>query len=74
MGNIKVRYTVETMHDGKAVTRQDVQAGSMAEAAESLGPVKAGLGLEPTSGEWIRVTHYVSGRTNWFRLAGVNSA
>ncbi|TPJ76892.1 hypothetical protein FJ422_29740 [Mesorhizobium sp. B2-6-3] len=67
MGDIKVRYTVETMRDGKAETRTDVQAGSMNEAAEMLGPVKAGLGREPTSGEWIRVTEFVSGRTNWFR-------
>ncbi|MBZ9852782.1 hypothetical protein LB566_03165 [Mesorhizobium sp. CA13] len=70
MGDIKVRYTVETMRDGKAVTRIDVQAGSMVEAAETLGPVKSGLDREPTSGEWVRVTEFVSGRTNWFR-AGV---
>ncbi|MBZ9894252.1 hypothetical protein LB545_07830 [Mesorhizobium sp. BR1-1-6] len=67
MGDIKVRYTVETMRGGKAVMRTDVQAGSMDEAAESLGPVTPGLGREPKSGEWIRVTEFVSGRTNWFR-------
>ncbi|TPN79955.1 hypothetical protein [Mesorhizobium sp. B1-1-2] len=66
MGDIKVRYTVERMRGGKAVARTDVQAGSMDEAAETLGPVKDGLGREPETGEWIRVTEFVSGRTNWF--------
>ncbi|TIT00158.1 MAG: hypothetical protein E5W88_01800 [Mesorhizobium sp.] len=62
-------FTVETMRDGVAVKRTDVQAETFDEAAGTLEPVTAGLGREPTSGEWIRVTQFVSGRSNWFRSA-----
>ncbi|TPM41532.1 hypothetical protein [Mesorhizobium sp. B2-3-4] len=61
-------FTIETMRDGVALTLTDVQAESFDEAAATLGPVTDGLGREPKSGEWIRVTQFVSGRTNWFRL------
>lgn len=59
-------YTVEWMREGKAVKRAEVQAGSDVEAAKTRGQVKDGLGREPISGEWIRVTHFASGRTSWF--------
>ncbi|RUW98535.1 MAG: hypothetical protein EOS71_00620 [Mesorhizobium sp.] len=62
-------FTVETMRDGVAVKRTDVQVETFDEAAATLGPVTAGLGRDPTSGEWIRVTQFVSGRSNWFRSA-----
>lgn len=61
-------YSVEMMRDGKAVKRAEVQSGSDAEAAAIWGPVKDGLGREPTSGEWIRVTQ-AGVRSSWFRLA-----
>ncbi|MER8806014.1 hypothetical protein [Mesorhizobium australicum] len=63
-------FTVELMRDGVAVTRREVQAEAFDEAAATLGPINTGLGREPASGEWIRVTQVVSGRTNWFRLKG----
>lgn len=54
MGNFKV----EIMRDGKAVRRADVQGGSDVYAAKTSGPVKNGLGREPETGEWIRITHF----------------
>ncbi|TGV61131.1 hypothetical protein EN784_01655 [bacterium M00.F.Ca.ET.141.01.1.1] len=60
-------FTVETMRDGVAVNRTELQAETFDEAAATLGPVTAGLGREPASGDWTRVTQFVSGRTNWFR-------
>lgn len=54
-----VNYTVEMMRDGKAVRRVEVQ-GSEAEAAKVWGPVTDGLGREPETGLWIRVTHIAS--------------
>lgn len=62
-------FTVETMRDGVAVKRTEVDAATFDEAAAAVQPVAAGLGREPRSGEWIKVTQYVSGRTNWFRPA-----
>ena len=64
MGNFKV----ETMRDGAAVARAEVQAGSDVEAAKSVGPVTIPSGREPAAGEWVRVTHISSGRTSWFRM------
>ncbi|MBZ9719090.1 hypothetical protein LB519_14675 [Mesorhizobium sp. AD1-1] len=61
-------FTVETMRDGKALKRAEVQAETFDEAAATVGPFTAGSGREPASGEWIRVTQFVSGRTNWFRV------
>lgn len=60
------KFTVETMRDGHAVKRTEVQAGSDVEAAKTRGPVTVPLGREPETGEWIRVTHDQSGRTSWF--------
>ncbi|KRB22667.1 hypothetical protein ASE05_15900 [Mesorhizobium sp. Root172] len=59
-------YTVEMMRDGKAIRHAEVQASSDAEAAKTFGPVKDGLGREPMSGEWIRVTQ-AGVRTSWFK-------
>lgn len=64
MGN----YTVEFIRDGKAVKNTEVQSDSMAEAAATWGPVKDGLGREPVDQDFIRVTHFASGRTSWFKL------
>lgn len=60
-------YRIELMRDGKVVKRAEIQ-GSEADAAKIWGPVKDGLGREPTAGEFVRVTHVASGRTSWFRL------
>lgn len=64
-----MKFQVELISDGRAVRRTEVQAGSDVEAAKTWGPVKDGLGREPTSGEVVRVTHIASGRTSWFRPA-----
>lgn len=64
-----MRFKVEAMRDGHTVRRAEVDASSDVEAAKTWGPVNIPLGREPISGEWIRVTHEVSGRTSWFRAA-----
>jgi hypothetical protein len=67
-----MQFIVETMRDGVALKRADVQAETFEEsvATATAVPIEAGLGREPASGEWIRVTQFVSGRTNWFK-AGI---
>lgn len=64
MGNFKV----ETMRDGVAVQREEVQAGSDLAAAKGVGAVTVPLGPEPKAGNWVRVTHIASGRTSWFQI------
>ncbi len=61
-----MRFSVELMRDGITLKRTEAQ-GSETEAAKVWGPVTAPNGREPTKGEWIRVTHFASGRTSWFR-------
>jgi len=63
-------YTVELIRDGKTVRRAELHSGSMAEAAKTWGPLKDGLGREPTNQDFIRVTHFASGRTSWFNATG----
>ena len=63
---MKFKYTVELFRDAKVAKSLPVSAGSDAEAAATFGPVKDGLGREPKTGDWIRVTHDASGRTSWF--------
>ncbi|TPN03798.1 hypothetical protein FJ973_29585 [Mesorhizobium sp. B2-1-3] len=63
-----MRFSVEQMRDGTALKRVDLSAASDVEAAKAWGPVIVPQGREPTSGEWIRVTQYESGRTSWFRV------
>jgi hypothetical protein len=58
-------FQVELIRDGKVLKRAEAQ-GSDAEAAKAWGPVKAGLGREPSGVDFIRVTHQASGRTSWF--------
>ena len=63
---MKFRYTVELFRDARLAKRVPVSADGDAEAAATFGPVKDGLGPEPKTGDWIRVTHDASGRTSWF--------
>jgi len=60
-------FSVELIRAGRAAKRAEVKAERFEEAAKTWGPVNDGLGREPEAGDFIRVTHFASGRTSWFQ-------